>query len=179
MTAREMIARVKEAYPSTLPDSAILALLQEAEARLCAEDPLRIACEWLPVNGEGRVELPAGVRPYMVQQVDGLPLALTPGTGRACKSSDGVFLPPGRRAERARVVYRRPPPTLAPESELTLDDGYAGCYLYYALAKLELWRGNIGGYNNYSALLESLTGQYTRAAVQTLSGSRQRFVSEV
>ena len=96
-----------------------------------------------------------------------------------CKSSDGVFLPAGRRAERARVVYRRPPPTLAPESELTLDDGYAGCYLYYALAKLELWRGNIGGYNNYSALLESLTGQYTRAAVQTLSGSRQRFESEV
>ena len=36
MPAREMIARVKEAYPSTLPDSAILAQLQEAEARLCA-----------------------------------------------------------------------------------------------------------------------------------------------
>ncbi len=179
MTAREMIARVKEAYPSTLPDSAILALLQEAEARLCAEDPLRIACEWLPVNGEGRVELPAGVRPYMVQQVDGLPLALTPGTGRACKSSDGG-LPP-RGAAGGEGPGGLPPPAPHPCARERTHPGRRLRRVLPLLrpGQLELWRGNIGGYNNYSALLESLTGQYTRAAVQTLSGSRQRFVSEV
>ena len=179
MTVRDLVERIKACDASTLPDSALLALVQEAEGRLCAEDPLRLAAGWLPVEAGGRVALPAGVRPYMVQQVDGLPLALTPGTGRACKSGAGVFLPPDREAARAWVVYRCPAPTLDWEDELYLDDSYAGCYLYYALAKLELLRGNIGGYNNYSALLESLTAQYTRAAVQVQSGGRRNFYSEV
>ena len=52
------------------------------------------------------MELPAGVRPYMVQQVDGLPLALTPGTGRPYGADFPVVTVEDWVDAQARLVQR-------------------------------------------------------------------------
>ena len=178
MTGKDMIARVREGYDTPLPESTLYQFLEEAEAEMVADDPLQRTTAVLPVGEDGKIVLPERVYPYMVLAVQGYKMGLgLPLPGVAGKCAAGVFLPPAGRPEQVVVTFRTPAPNVGPDTVLTAGEGHSGCYLYYLLAKLELLQGNIGGYNNFAALLESARQSYRRQAVG--GAAAERFHSEL